>query len=57
MKRTNRKSGKSLLILTDHSSRFYNSHSTLRSDFDSFRKEHDIQHVRSSVGKPTTIGR
>ena len=42
VKRTIRKYGKPLQILTDHGSQFYNSHSKLQSDFDSFCKEHDI---------------
>jgi transposase InsO family protein len=29
----------------------------LQSDFDSFCKEHDIQHVMSGIGKPTTLGK
>ena len=57
LKRTIRKYGKPLQILTDHDSQFYNSHSTLQSDFDSFCKEHDIQHVMGSIGKPTTLGK
>ena len=57
LKRTIRKYGKPLQILTDHGSQFYNSHSTLQSDFDSFCKEHDIQHVMSNIGKPTTLGK
>ncbi|MGE0243509.1 MAG: DDE-type integrase/transposase/recombinase [Nitrososphaeraceae archaeon] len=57
LKRTIRKYRKPLQILTDHGSQFYNSHSTLQSDFDSFFKEHDIQHVMSGIGKPTTLGK
>ena len=54
LKRTIRKYGKPLQILTDHGSQFYNSHSKLQSDFDSFYKEHGIQYVIGSIGKPTT---
>ena len=58
VKQTIRKYGKPLQILmTDHGSQFYNSHSKLQSDFDSFCKEHDIQHVMGSIGKPTTLGK
>ena len=57
LKRTIRKYGKPLQILTDHGSQFYNSHSKLQSDFDSFCKEHDIEHVMGSIGKPTTLGK
>ena len=55
--RSIRKYGKPLQILTDHGSQFYNSRSKLQSDFDSFCKEHDIQHVMGSIGKPTTLGK
>jgi hypothetical protein len=57
LKRTIKKYGKPLEILTDHGSQFYNSRSTLQSDFDSFCKEHDIQHIIGSIGKPTTLGK
>ena len=57
VKRTIRKYGKPLQILTDHGSQFYNSRSKLQSDFDSFCKEHDIQHIMGSIGKPTTLGK
>ena len=43
--------------MTDHGSQFYNSRSKLKSDFDSFCKEHDIQHVMGGIGKPTTLGK
>jgi transposase InsO family protein len=29
----------------------------LQSDFDSFCKEHDIQHIMGGIGKPTTPGK
>lgn len=45
VKRTIRKYGKPLQILTDHGSQFYNSRSKLQSDFDSFCKEHDIHNI------------
>ena len=57
VKRTIRKYGKPLQILTDHGSQFYNSRSKLQSDFDSFCKEHDIEHVMGSIGKPTILGK
>ena len=58
LKRTIKKYGKPLqILLTDHGSQFYNSRSKLKSDFDSFCKEHDIQHVMGSIGKPTTLGK
>jgi transposase InsO family protein len=57
LKRTIRKYGKPLQILTDHGSQFYNSRSKLQSNFDSFCKEHDIQHIMGRVGKPTTLGK
>ena len=57
LKRTIRKYGKPMQILTDHGSQFYNSHSKLQSDFDSFCKEHDVQHVIGGIGKPTTLGK
>ena len=57
VKHTIRKYGKPLQILTDHGSQFYNSRSKLQSDFDCFCKEHDIQHVMGSIGKPTTLGK
>jgi len=44
-------------VLTDHGAQFYNSHSKLESDFDSFYKEHNIQHVMGGIGKPTTLGK
>ena len=44
-------------ILTDHGSQFYNSHFKLQLDFDSVCKEHDIEHVMGSIGKPTILGK
>jgi transposase InsO family protein len=46
-----------LQILTDHGSQFYNSHFKLQLDFDSVCKEHDIEHVMGSIGKPTILGK
>ena len=54
-KLTIKKYRKLLQILTDHGSQFYNSHSKLQLDFDSVCKEHDIEHVMSSIGKPTIL--
>ena len=57
LKRTIRKYGKPIQILTYHGSQFYNSHSKLPSDFDSFCKKHDIEYVMGRIRKPTTLGK
>jgi len=57
LKHTIRKYGKPLQMLTDHGSEFYNSHSTLQSDYHSLYKEHDIYHVTGGIGKPTILGK
>ncbi|HSF00300.1 MAG TPA: hypothetical protein VLA48_05335 [Nitrososphaeraceae archaeon] len=53
VKRTIRKYGKPLQILTDHASQFYNSRSKLQSDFDLFCTQNDIGHVMDRIRKPT----
>ena len=54
-KRTIKKYRKLLQILTDHGSQFYNSHFKLQLDFDCVCKEHDIEDVMGSIGKPTIL--
>jgi hypothetical protein len=53
----NQKVWKTITDIDRHGSQFYNSRSKLQSDFDSFYEEHDIHHVISSLGKPTTLGK
>ncbi|MGB9169318.1 MAG: hypothetical protein WCB31_10365 [Nitrososphaeraceae archaeon] len=57
VKRTIRKYGKPLQILTDHGSQFYNSHSKLKSDFNLFWTQTYIQHPMGIIVKPLSPGR